>query len=461
MTNKTKEISFFQEHSINAIIDLFRSKKIKPSDVAKFSIDQILKYQNKYKPFVCFDENHLIENSYESDQKIKNNTIRNLESIPFGVKDIFNTKDFPTQMGSEIWKNFNPGNDARVVYNLKNHGSLVVGKTVTAEFAVHKLNETLNPHDIMRTPGTSSSGSAVAVSLGMVPYAIGSQTAGSIIRPASFCGVFGYKPSYGLIPRTGILKTTDTLDHVGFFSFFLEDLRRILDCCRVVGSNYPFSNSALSDSNRQNKPLNSWKVGFVKTHTWENSRDYVKESVTKFVNKLSNIKGIDVKEVFLPSILEKSHLIHEKIYNKSLSYYFKEEFKNKTLVSNEMKELIAAGINIENDDFNNSLKEQVKMIKEMDNFFYDCDIIISTSTASEAPLRDVSELPDPSLMWSLTHLPAINVPIFISHNNLPFGLQIISRKYNDYLLLNFLKYLNEINLIPSHGVIPKIFNNLK
>ena len=117
-------------------------------------------------------------------------------------------------MGSVIWKNFFPGNNARVVDKLINEGCLSIGKTVTAEFAVHELNKTLNPYDVTKTPGTSSSGSAVVVSTGMVPFALGTQTAGSIIRPASFCGVWGMKPSYGLIPRTGVLKTSDTLDLV-------------------------------------------------------------------------------------------------------------------------------------------------------------------------------------------------------------------------------------------------------
>ena len=121
----------------------------------------------------------------------------------------------------------------------KNSG-IFLGKTVTAEFAVHSLNETLNPHDITKTPGTSSSGSAVSVQIGNVPFALGSQTAGSIIRPASFCGVWGFKPSFGLIPRTGVLKTTDTLDTIGILSSHGSNFREVLDIIRVRGPNYPF-----------------------------------------------------------------------------------------------------------------------------------------------------------------------------------------------------------------------------
>jgi Asp-tRNA(Asn)/Glu-tRNA(Gln) amidotransferase A subunit family amidase len=173
-------------------------------------------------------------------------------------------------MGSAIWKDFMPGNDSRCVDSLKKSGAIIGGKTVTAEFAVHSLNETLNPHDIKLTPGTSSSGSAVAVLLGIFPVAIGTQTAGSIIRPASFCGVYGFKPSFGIIPRTGMLKTTDSLDTIGFFVSHQKNMRIVLDAIRVHGSNYPYSFEPFSDKKRQEKGKSErWRVGFVKTHTWE------------------------------------------------------------------------------------------------------------------------------------------------------------------------------------------------
>ena len=158
--------------------------------------------------------------SYESSLEVRDKSFPAkflpLNGIPFGIKDIFNTQVMPTTMGSPIWAGFVAGNNARSVDSILRKGALSFGKTITAEFAVHALNATLNPYDVSKTPGTSSSGSAVAVALGIVPFALGTQTAGSIIRPASFCGVWGFKPSFGLIPRTGVLKTTDSLDTVGF-----------------------------------------------------------------------------------------------------------------------------------------------------------------------------------------------------------------------------------------------------
>jgi Asp-tRNA(Asn)/Glu-tRNA(Gln) amidotransferase A subunit family amidase len=163
-----------------------------------------------------------------------------LFGLPIGVKDVFNTARFPTAMGSPIWNGFTPGNDARVVSDLELADAVIMGKTVTAEFAVHYPGKTVNPYDYERSPGTSSSGSAAAVACQMVPLALGTQTAGSTIRPASFTGIYGYKPTFGLIPRTGILKTLDTLDHVTFFARCSADLRLVMDATRGARSQLSF-----------------------------------------------------------------------------------------------------------------------------------------------------------------------------------------------------------------------------
>src|SRR5918912_700941 len=163
-----------------------------------------------------------------------------LAGVPVGIKDIFNTKEMPTQMGSPIWRNFTPGNDARVVHYLKMADAVLIGKTVTAEFAVHAPGPTLNPHNPEYMPGTSSSGSAAAVAAYMIPLALGTQTAGSTIRPASYCGVYGFKPSFGVLPRTGMLKTTDSLDTIGLFARTIEDVEKLFDPVPVSRTDHLF-----------------------------------------------------------------------------------------------------------------------------------------------------------------------------------------------------------------------------
>ena len=441
----------FRELSISKMQIKMQNKELDPMDVVNESITKYKKSDNKFKSFINFDEDVLIKKAESTKLKISNNEhLSPLECMPIGVKDIFNTSDYPTQMGSVLWKDFTPGNDARVVYNLKNSGAVVAGKTVTAEFAVHQLNETLNPHDIKLTPGTSSSGSAVAIALGIVPISIGTQTAGSIIRPASFCGVYGCKPSFGLIPRTATLKTTDTLDTIGFFSSFPEDLKIIFDACRVHGPNFPISYKAFLDIKRQtnfnNRP---WRIGFLKNDCWSVTPDYAKKEIIDFVNKAAITPNIEISEVTLPSVMETTRNCHKTIYNKALSYYFAEEFKEKDFISPVMDELIQEGSKISAEDYHSALKNQNNLINTMDNFMNDYDAIITLSTSGKAPLREVEEINDSALMWTLTHMPVVSAPNFKSPDNIPFGLQITARKYNDILLFNLIDYLISTELIPN------------
>ena len=442
----------FREHSISDIHRQFEDGSLDPVTVAEACIACFNRFNPEFHAWVCFDPEALIRGALSVRESLARKTsLRALEGIPVGVKDVFNTTDFPTQMGSVLWRGFTPGNDARVVYYLKNAGGLIAGKTVTAEFAVHALNETLNPHNVELTPGTSSSGSAVSVALGMVPVAIGTQTGGSIIRPASFCGVYGFKPSFGLIPRTASLKTTDSLDTIGFFVSHPSDMRRVLEVVRVHGPNFPLSYRALKDNDRQNKPATRpWKVALVKTHTWSHAPEYAKESLLNFALRLGSQKEVDLVEVVLPTEMEQTHEVHSTIYDKSLCYYFKEEYQSQDKISLTMREMIARGERISVEKYHAALETQNRLITEMDDFLIDFDAVICLATAGGAPLRNVHENPDPALMWTLTHLPAISAPVFTSPGGEPFGLQIVSRKYNDHLLTSFIDYLVKIELIPKN-----------
>lgn len=451
--------NIFLTKSILEITDALSKGEITSLEIAEECIEKIEEYNDKYKVWVVYDKDNLYAQSERIAERLKSGgKVRRLEGIPAGIKDIFNTYDFPTQMGSPLWKNFTSGNDSRVIFYLKQEGAVVPGKTDTAEFAVHEIGNCLNPHDITRTPGTSSSGSAVAISLGMVPISIGTQTAGSIVRPASFCGVYGCKPSFGLIPRTGMLKTTDSLDTIGFFTSRYDDIETVFDIVRVHGTNYPMSHKALTDLNRQNKPAErKWKVAFAKTHTWEYAPDYAKQSIEELIQKISGLDDIELDEAKLPEITKHSHDVHQMIYDKTLSYYFQEEFKKPEFISPVMHEIFERGNKITVEQYHNSLKDQEKIAAAMENYFGDIDVIISLSSAGAAPLRNESEKPDPALMWTLSHLPVISCPAFISPDGLPFGIQIAARKYNDLLLFRFTDHLRKNNLIPE-GVNPIIQN---
>ena len=447
----------FRTMPISAIHKALSSQELSIHDIALHCREQIELLDPFAKAWIAVKPDIMLQQATLLDQRIADGKpLRLLEGIPIGIKDVFNTMDFPTQMGSPLWAGFTPGNDARTVFYLKEEGALFPGKTVSAEFAVHALGMTINPYAPDRTPGTSSSGSAVAVALGMVPAALGTQTAASIVRPASFCGVYGCKPSFGLIPRTGVLKTNDSLDTIGFFTAWFEDLQALFDALRVKGNNYPISDAAIKNQNRQSKPSNRpWHVAFIKTHTWQHAEHYAHEALRKWcISLTTNGLDIELDETTLPTGMDESHELHSTIYHKSLSYYFQEEYKHIEQLSPIMNEIITIGGKISSAQFQDALRRQEQLAFAMDDFFQDYDCIICLSTAGAAPLRHECERPDPGLMWTLTYLPVISAPRFISPEGLPFGLQVVARRYNDPLLFKFCDYLISQGLLPANSIHP-------
>ncbi|NBI85258.1 amidase [Lachnospiraceae bacterium] len=432
-------MELFCLNNIESIQSGYLKKEYSVVEVAHEMLKECKKYQ-EFDVWSCLDEEILLKRAKICQDKIEKNEIRALLGIPIGVKDIINTYDYTTEMGSPLWKGFEAGNDARVVAQLKGEGAFVAGKTVTAEFAVDALTATRNPFDKSKTPGTSSSGSAAAVALGLVPVALATQTAGSIIRPSSFCGVIGFKPSFGIVPRVGVLKTTDSLDTVGFMTTNVENIRKVFDNLIVKGIDYPFSYHAFHNKNRQKKGKRPWKLAFIKTYTWDNAKDYVKRDIEQWIRKINNEDGVEVVEEDINSMIHDAHEVHRTIYEKSLSYYFQNESLCKDEMSEGMLHMIGRGREIEASDYFHALERQDQLLADMDRFMEKYDAIISMSTASEAVQRGCRELDDPSLIWNLLHLPTVNIPAFKNQESqMPFGIQITARKYNDYLLLHLIE----------------------
>jgi Asp-tRNA(Asn)/Glu-tRNA(Gln) amidotransferase A subunit family amidase len=202
-----------------------KDAQISSVEICERYIERINKFEKDIKAWAHFDKKVLLEKASEADDHRKSGKpLGPLHGIPVAVKDIIGTVDMPTECGTVIRKGKSYSQNAEIVDLLLNAGAIVMGKTATSELAYLGPPKTTNPHDYSRTPGGSSSGSAASVASFMAPLSIGSQTGGSIIRPASYCGVVGYKPSYGLISRNGVLKTSNTLDHIGMFGRTVEDV---------------------------------------------------------------------------------------------------------------------------------------------------------------------------------------------------------------------------------------------
>jgi Asp-tRNA(Asn)/Glu-tRNA(Gln) amidotransferase A subunit family amidase len=447
----------FRRHGVRELRAGYASGEFTPSDMADACRAAVARHEFDVHAWVRFDGDLLHAAAAATAARLaRGEPLRALEGVPVAVKDIFNTADFPTQMGSPLWSGFTPGNDARAVFHVKRAGALIPGKTVTAEFAVHTLGKTINPWAPERTPGTSSSGSAVAVAMGMVPVALGTQTAGSIVRPASFTGVWGMKPSFGLIPRTGMLKTTDSLDTVGFFVGHAADLGPVLDALRVDGRDYPISHAAFGDVQRQAAPSERkdgrpWRVALLRPQVWSHAPGYARQAVEgwAWLARRSRACGIEIVEPELPFELAECHRVHATIYNRALAYYFKAEHERAELVSPVMKALIEAGQRITAAEYEAALARQVELARITERFMRGFDVAVTLSTAGEAPPRHVEEAPDSALMWTLAQLPAISAPVFRSPRGLPFGLQLVARRYNDPLLLKFVAEAVRAGLLPA------------
>jgi Asp-tRNA(Asn)/Glu-tRNA(Gln) amidotransferase A subunit family amidase len=401
-------------------------------------LDNIKKKEKDIHAWVYLNESEWM-NKVETVLKHHPHQFSELLGVPMGIKDIFNTIDMPTCMGSPIWKDFTPGHDARVVHNIKFHGGISAGKTVTAEFAVHTPNETRNPWNTAYSPGTSSSGSAAAVAAGMVPLSIGTQTAGSIIRPASYCGIYGFKPSFGTLPRTGMLKTTDTLDTVGLFANNVDDCRLLFDVMRVKGLDYPKVHNNLDNKAYQQKIGKKWKVGIV-LEQHQSAKGYTDYALSAFALLVDQLKKNTANEIGypeFPALFNEAHSIQEKIYHKALSYYFKKEFENHTLISPVMYDIVNEGKKISVQEYQECIARQNELMALIDTLFDEYDVLLTLSTAGHAPEFGTAIDPqDTCLIWTLCGLPVINIPLF-RKGELPFGAQVIGRKYQDYKLLNF------------------------
>lgn len=454
MSNRTP--TQLAEYTASQLLPLLKSREISAREVTQACLDSIARTEPHIHAWTYLDPELALRQADEADAKLAAGSGGTLCGLPVGVKDIFNTRDMPTQMGSPIFKDFTPGNDARVVHYLRMQDAVMLGKTVTAEFAVHAPGPTSNPHALGYIPGTSSSGSAAAVAAHMVPVALGTQTAGSIIRPASYCGVVGFKPSFGLVPRTAMLKTTDSLDTVGVFARNVDDAALLFDIIRVHGIDFPIAHEILNDKSRQSIGDRPWRVAVLRGPRWNDAEGYAQQALQDFAARLADVANVHVEHLVLPDSFNRAHDIHATIYDKALAYYFKEEFEAHTLVSPVMYDIVTRGNQLTVDQYQAALRDQNALAHELDALLAArYDIVVDLATGGEALKGlDSVDRPDNSLIWSLCGVPSMNLPLFKGPLGMPFGAQIFARRYNDYLLLDFARHLQAQGVLGSNTPLP-------
>jgi Asp-tRNA(Asn)/Glu-tRNA(Gln) amidotransferase A subunit family amidase len=416
-----------------------RDGTLKPSEWASQCVEVIERLNGSLKAWSYFDADAVMSAAKAMDKTdwAKEKPFPMLAGAPLGVKDIFNTVDHPNSMGSPTRAGYWPGNDARVVTQAKFTGAQILGKTTTAEFAVHTPPDTINPWHEGYIAGTSSTGTAVAVATGMVPAALGTQSAGSIARPASYNGVVGFKPSFGVIPRTGVLKTCDTLDTIGWMTRSVADANLLLQALRVRSINYPMVERGFASSAKRFAGKTKWRVAMAKAPGHENVTEDSRRKVEEFALQLGNRPDVEIVELDLTQQLGTAHATHETIYDRSLAYYFQRELSQHKFISPIFQEIVERAKSTTPEMYFRALEEQEKLTRTVDSLMHETDILILPSTAGEAVGVDQLEPRDSSLIWTLTGTPAISLPLLKGPNGLPVGVTFVAAKYADDQLLDF------------------------
>lgn len=418
--------------------------EISSEEYTRALIAQVDSIEGKVQAFEHFDPEHALEQAKARDEyRAHGNALGSLHGVPVGIKDCIDTSDYPTENGSKLFADRRPFRDAAVVAKLREAGAVIFGKTVTTEFAFYHPGKTRNPHDLERTPGGSSSGSAAAVAAGMVPLSIGTQTNGSIIRPASYCGVFGMKASHGLVSRTGVLSHSQALDHVGPFARSLDDIALALDTIAGYDPEDPDTKSyavpSFLSGLRENPPMTP-RLAYVRTPVWNKAEKSTAEAFEELADSLGEIvQRVELHEPVYGHAWDDLRAImtvdmahrHGKIVG-----------RGGDVPSQTLKDFIAEGRRVPAVRYLEALSQAKQYGRSLSDFFDYYDAILTPASTGVAP-KGLESTGDPAFcsLWTLTGLPAISLPLLQGENGLPLGVQLVGPAGRDARLLRTAKWL--------------------
>lgn len=421
-----------------------RDGLIRSEQLVEACLARIRETDAQVQAWAFLDPDHALAQARAADAwRLEGRPIGPLHGVPVGVKDIFNTADMPTEYGSVLYAGRTPSRDATAVAMLRAAGAVIMGKTVTTEFAAQAPGKTRNPHNPERTPGGSSSGSAAAVAAGMVPLAVGSQTNGSVIRPAAFCGVLGFKPTHGLIPRHGMLTLSRTLDQVGVFARTIADLALLAG--QLAGyderdpDTRPRARIPFVEVAAEEPPLPPM-FAFVKTHHWGRAGEEMKEAFGELIEHL----GDRVEEVELFPSAAEAWEWHRTIMEAEMAANLEREWKEgRDRLSGSLRAQLERGREVRAVDYQHAVA-RIRPIHEsfVELFEQRYDAILTPAAPGPAP-RGLASTGDPSFctLWTLCGMPAVSLPLLQGTNGLPLGVQIVGPRDGDARLLRTARWL--------------------
>lgn len=411
------------------IVTGIKSGKFNVEKLVRSYLDRIKERDPIIRAWQSLDPAYAIEQARRLDQKAQKGP---LHGVPVGVKDVIDTSVLPTEMGSPIYSNHHSGRDADCVNISRQAGAVILGKTVTAEFAGTAPTSTCNPLNTEHTPGGSSSGSAAAVADNMVPVAFGTQTGGSVIRPASFCGVIGFKPGFNVYNFDGIKAAAPSFDTLGLIARSLDDI--------------DLFHGLLSGKNSRigQRPGNTPRVGICRTHLWDIAE---KDTVNAFESTIAGLTncGAVLSDCVLPHDAE---LLTEKravvnAYERAHGLE-KEWREHRDKLSSQMQTVCRRGFDIDTAEYKDALQFIEEYRTRILGIFDDVDILLTPAVNSEAP-RGLEYAGDPRFqeIWTMLHLPSISLPLQRGSNGLPVGIQFVGTRDGDCQLLMHVRWISD------------------
>ncbi|MEO0329113.1 MAG: amidase [Pseudomonadota bacterium] len=407
-------------------------------------LDRIEATDGQIKAWAHIDRDKALARAHEMDAiRQSGRPMGRLHGIPVGLKDIIDTASLPTAYGSPIFDGNQPDADAFVVNRLLQEGAVILGKTISTEFAFVNPSITCNPHNPEHTPGGSSSGSAAAVAGYQVPLAIGSQTNGSVIRPASFCGTYGFKPSHGVISRHGVLKTCESFDQLGVFGRSLEDIAALTD---VVGGydpgdrkSYAYPRPQMLEGTRSDPPVTPNIVWLEMPYADQYSEE-VRAGFEEVIEALGGqIERVQPAESFA-GLIATHNLVHEYEYVHHLKSIIEDDWDQ---ISPNLQTVITRGQSHSKDAYEHALGVVQQTESFFADFFQDYDAVLTPAAFGEAPLIREGSTGDPSCctIWTMAGLPSVSLPLLTGNNGLPIGVQLVGARQEDDRLLRTANWL--------------------
>ena len=435
-----------------------RGRNIGPVEVAQSLLERMDALEPRLEAWVRVDRETVLADAKRRQEELDSGAeLGPLHGVPVGIKDIYNIAGVPTTAGSKVYANYVPNETAVTIGLLQDAGAIMLGKTVTTEFACLDPSHTKNPWNPAHTPGGSSSGSAVAVAARMCPVAMGSQTVGSVLRPSSYNGIVGLKPTYGRVSRRGVVPVSWSLDTVGWMGRTVEDVALLLQVMAGPDEQDPVaSRLPPGDYLSRLESAGSPRVGLITTFFMEEADQETQNRTRAVVEKLKSA-GASVEELTLPesfgTAIQDQMIImgaeaaafHKPMYEKQASDY-----------RPKLREMLRQGLETDATTYSKALERRLQFSADMRLLAEKADVLLTPSTPT-APLADLTNTGDTRFQgpWTSCGLPAITLPAGLAESGLPLGIQIIASPFEEARLLAAARWCErviDVRLVPPIGV---------